>query len=131
MKRQAALGIFALLVTAAPLLFGSVDWEVQTGLVALFAAGLFFVQPQMPPLSKRERQAAILWAALVVLKEFAPWKLFGAAKWRTMLVQDFGLGFFWTHNPEPGRAVHAMLVIAMGVLWFLWVRTLAADSENR
>lgn len=131
LKRKAALGIFALLVTAAPLLFGAVDREIQVGLVALLAIGLFLVPPALPNLSQWEKRFLGLWIALVAVKEFAPWKWFGAVKWRTALTQSFNMTFPWTHNPEPARALDLLLVIAIGALWFLWVRTLAAESENR
>ena len=131
LKRKAALGIFALLVTAAPLLFGAVDRQIQIGLVALLAAGLFLSPIEVPRLSAVAKRLLCLWIALVVVKEFAPWNWFGAVKWRTILTQSFGMTFPWMHNPEPGRAVDLLLVIIIGALWFLWVRTLASDGENR
>ncbi len=72
-----------------------------------------------------------LWIALLVVKEFAPWKWFGGVKWRATLTQSFDIALPWTHNPSPALVLDLLLVMIVGALWFLWARTLAADSENR
>ena len=131
LKRKIALGIFALLVIAAPLLFGAVDRQYQLWLVALFGVGMAFAPLRFPNLSPLAKKVCIFWIALLVLKEFAPWRLFGAVKWRTTLTQSFDIAFPWTHNPSPATAFDLLLVIAVAALWFLWVRTLAADADNR
>src|SRR5579862_4075636 len=99
LKRKAALGIFALLVTAAPLLFGAVDRWWQLWLVALMGVGMLLVPPRMPHVSPWARKLLMVWVALLVVKEFAPWKLFGGVRWRTTLTQSFDISLPWTHNP--------------------------------
>ncbi len=131
LKRRIALGIFALLVTAAPLLFGAVDRQYQLWLVALFGLGVAVAPLRLPNLSPLAKKIFFFWIALLVLKEFAPWKLFGPAKWRTTLTQGFDITFPWTHNPSPATALDLLLVVTVAALWFLWVRTLAAGADNR
>ncbi len=131
LKRKAALGIFALLVTAAPLLFGAGDRQIQVGLAALLGVGLILAPPCAARLSSRGKWLLGLWIALLAVKEFAPWKLFGGTKWRTILTQSYDMALPWTHNPEPARALDLLLVVAIAAIWFLWARTLAADSGNR
>jgi O-antigen ligase len=131
LKRKAAAGIFALLVTAAPLLFGAVDRQVQIALTALLGVGLILMPPVMPSLTRWGKWIPVLWFGLLVLKEFAPSFFFGHTGWHTVLSQDFGVVFPWTHNPEPGRAVDILLMILAGASWFLWVRTLANKSGFR
>lgn len=131
LKRRIAPGIFALLVTAAPLLFGSVDRKYQLWLVALLGVGMALVPPRIPQLSPGAKKLFLFWIALLAVKEFAPWKWFGAVKWRTTLTQSFDIAFPWTHNPSPALVLDLALVITVAGLWFLWARTLAADPENR
>jgi len=128
---RAALGIFALIVTAGPLLFGAVDRLVQLALVALFTVGVFLLPPVIIPLSKWGNRLAIVLLALLVMKELAPAEWFGTTSWRTALTRDFALELPFTHHPEPARALDAWLVAAVGAVWFLWVRRLAGDRENR
>jgi O-antigen ligase len=131
LRRKAALAIFALLVTAAPLLFGAVDAQVQIGLTLLLGAGLFIFPPAVQRIPLWVKRALLLLLALMVFKEFAPSGWFGETKWHKTLVENFSLVFPRTHNPEPGRAFDALLVVAIGAVWFLWVRMLALESENR
>jgi O-antigen ligase len=126
-----ALAIFAALITLAPLAFGAVDQIIQAALLLLFAAGLALRPPSIVRPSPRTNALLIALAAVLVLKEFAPAALFGNVQWRTLLEQQFALDLPWTHHPEPGRAVDALLSGALAVLWLLWVRTLAAKRENR
>ena len=131
LRRKAGLVIFALLVTAAPLLFGAVDTEIQIGLTLLLALGLFLFPPAIENLSHHTRNVLLVLLALVVFKEFAPSGWFGETKWHKTLVENFSLVFPRTHNPEPGRALDVLLVAVLGGLWFAWVRTLARENENR
>jgi O-antigen ligase len=131
LRRRAALAIFAVLVTAAPLLFGAVDAQVQIGLTLLLGAGLFIFPPTVQRIGPWTKRALLLLLAVVVFKEFAPSAWFVESKWHRVLVENFSLVFPWTHNPEPGRALDALLVVALGAVWFLWVRTLAMENENR
>ncbi len=128
---HAALTVFALLIVAAPLAFGAVDRLVQIVLLAVLAIGLALRPPAAARLGRWSN--ALVLAGLVILigKEFAPASLFGATAWRTTLAQDFGVRFSWMHHPEPGRAVDALLAGVVAGIWFLWVRTLAANRANR
>ena len=64
-------------------------------------------------------------------KEFAPANWFGHTFWRTTLTRQYGLELPFTHHPEPARALDALLVGAVGVIWFLWVRRLAVERHHR
>jgi hypothetical protein len=76
---------------------------------------------------------ALVLLGLVIFtgKEFAPALIFGSASWRDVLTANYAMSFPWTHHPEPARAVDALLVGVIALVWFLWVRTLAAERENR
>ena len=126
-----ALGIFALLVTAAPLAFGSVDRITQIALLALFGMGLLAQAPTTAPLGRWGNRLALAVIAVLLVKEFAPATWFGAAAWRTELTQNFAMELPRTHHPEPSRALDGLLAAAVAVVWFLWVRTLAAEREHR
>jgi hypothetical protein len=126
-----ALGIFCLLVIVGPLAFGAVDRITQIALLAIFAAGLWVRPAVMLPLSRWENRLVIALLTIFVLKEFAPAAWFGAAHWRTVLVENFNLELPWTHNPEPARALDGMLAAGAAALWFIWVRTLASDRASR
>ena len=128
---RVALGIFALIVAAGPLLFGAVDRLVQIALTALLAVGVLLVPPAIVPLSRWGNRLLIALLALLACKELAPAEWFGATAWRTLLTRDFALALPPTHHPEPARALDAWLAAAVGVVWFLWVRRLAADRAHR
>jgi hypothetical protein len=129
--RYLALGIFALLVTAAPLAFGAVDRISQIALLGVLALGLLVQPPALKHLSRWANLLAVLGVAVAIGKEFAPADWFGATQWRTLLTESFGMRFPWTHHPEPARALDALLAGAVAIVWLLWVRTLAAERENR
>ena len=126
-----ALAIFALSITAAPLAFGAVDRVVQIALLGLLAIGLCLHPPQLAGLSRWMKFALLALAVILIAKEFAPAAFFGATHWRSSLTQGYEMKFPWTHHPEPGRAVDGLLAGGLAVLWFLWVRSLAAVRENR
>src|SRR5262249_14878469 len=126
-----ALALFALITVLGPLAFGAVDRVVQIGIVAIFAIGLWMRPPQWPRLSERARRILLGAALVLVLAQFAPAVLFGGTRWRSMLHGDYGLAFPWTHHPEPGYAVDALLAMTMAAMWFVWVRTLAGARSNR
>ncbi len=128
---RAALGIFAVLVSAGPLLFGAVDRLVQLALVALLTVGVLLLPPAIVPLSRWGNRLVIALLALLAIKELAPAEWFGATAWRTLLIRDFALVLPPTHHPEPARALDAWLAAAVGVVWFLWVRRLAAERTQR
>lgn len=126
-----ALVIYCALVVAGPLAFGAVDRITQIALLGLFAVGLWARPAVMPPLSRWGNRLAIVFLAVLLLKEFAPAAWFGAAHWRTVLVDNFNLDLPWTHNPEPARAFDGLLALVAAALWFIWVRTLASDRDCR
>ncbi len=128
---KAALAIFALITVAGPLAFGAVDRIPQIALVALLAAGLLAVPPAVAPLGRWGNRIAIALVSMLVLKEFAPASWFGHTAWRGELIGNFGLELPATHNPEPARALDALLVALAAAVWFTWVRTLAAQREHR
>ncbi len=125
------VGFFGLLITAAPLAFGAVDRLVQIGLLLVFALALAIRPPRLPRLSPGLLAGAVLLIALLLAKEFAPAGLFGSAHWRTVLQTGYGVALPWSHHPEPGRAVDALLAGGVAVLWCLWVRSLAERRANR
>ena len=134
LSRWAPFIVFALLVTLTPLLFGAVDRIVQIGLLALLSIGIILRPPVLVPISHRANIVIFSLLAILVLKEFAPWQWFGAARWRTELTSpeaDYGILFPSTHNPEPGRAVDALLSGVIGLIWFQWARTLASERGAR
>jgi O-antigen ligase len=129
-NNRVALAIFGILVVLAPLLFGAVDRISQIGLTAILAAGLWFRPPVLPAVSRWLKWTFILVGAVLVVKEFAPAALFGGTEWRETLTRDFKIVFPGTHNPEPTRALDALLVCLVGVCWFVWVRTLAIENRT-
>ena len=130
-RTRAALAIFAVLVGAGPLLFGAVDRLVQIALTALLAVGVLLLPPAIVPLSRWGNRLLIALLALLAFKELAPAEWFGATAWRTLLTRDFALTLPPTHHPEPARALDAWLAAAVGAVWFLWVRRLAAERTQR
>lgn len=127
----AALAVFALIVTAGPLLFGAVDRLVQVGLVALLALGVYLRPPAMVPLSPWGNRLAVALLALLVVKELAPAEWFGATAWRTAVTRDFAVALPPTHHPEPARALDGWIAAIIAGVWFFWVRRLAAERESR
>jgi O-antigen ligase len=126
-----ALGIFALIVLAGPLLFGAVDRLPQIGLLVLLTLGILALPPAVVPLSRWGNRLAIAFVALLIFKEFAPAVWFGDTSWRSTLTREFSLELPFTHHPEPSRALDGLLVGAIGLVWFLWVRRLAGDRSPR
>jgi O-antigen ligase len=126
-----ALGIFALIVLAGPLLFGAVDRLPQIGLLVLLGIGIVLQPPAIMPLSRWGNRLALAFVALLLFKEFAPANWFGDTFWRTTLTRQYLLQLPFTHHPEPVRALDALLAGAVGVVWFLWVRRLASDRQHR
>lgn len=130
-KEMAALGIFAIIVLAGPLLFGAVDRLPQIALLALLGVGILLQPPAIVPLSRWGNRLALAFVGLLLFKEFAPASWFGDTVWRTTLTRQYSLALPFTHNPEPARALDALLAGAVGVVWFLWVRRLAGDRNHR
>src|SRR5215210_4838503 len=132
LNRRVALAIFGALVLAAPLLFGASDRVVQIGLLAGLALGCMVAPPAVPRLSRWLKIAIALLIGVVIVKEFLPFAWFGGTVvWRKTLTQDYGVAFPATHNPEPGRAVDAILALAAAGAWFVWVRALVDDRRDR
>ncbi|HZJ13757.1 MAG TPA: hypothetical protein VFD27_01840, partial [Chthoniobacteraceae bacterium] len=130
-KEHVALGIFALLVVFGPLTFGAVDRLTQVGLLALLTIGVALQPPVVARPTPRANALIVAAVAILVLKEFAPATWFGSTEWRRTLSQNFGVVFPWTHNPEPARALDALLAGVVAFVWFFWVRTLALKREHR
>lgn len=126
-----ALALFAAIVVVAPLAFGAVDRFVQCLLLGLFTLGLLIYPPALVRLDRRANVIVLSLVVLFLLKEFGPAQLFGIPDWRKTLSESFGVVFPWTHHPEPGRALDSLLALSAGALWFLWVRTLAAERAAR
>ncbi len=122
--------VFGALLYLGPLLFGAVDRVVQIGLLVLLAAGLWIRPLSFAPVSSRVKWFAVVICAVIAIKEFAPHAMFGAVKWRAELA-DLHLALPFTHNPEPFRALDAMLAAMVALVWFVWVRSLAADRTRR
>ncbi|MCE9609188.1 MAG: O-antigen ligase family protein [Chthoniobacter sp.] len=131
MANRAALWIFSVIVAAGPLLFGAVDRPVQVALVLLLAAGVALRPPAIVPLSRWGNRLVIVLLVLLVGKELAPAEWFGPTLWRKMVTQDLGIELPATHHPEPARALDSWLAAIVAAIWFLWVRRLAAERENR
>lgn len=127
---RAAYAVFALLMVAAPLLFGATDRFFQAFLLAAFALGLYLAPPLLWPVGSRAWMIGLAALGFLVFKEFAPSALFGSTGWRRTLVANYGVDLPWTHHPEPVRALEGLLSGLMGVLWFFWVRTLARRQDG-
>lgn len=128
--RKVALGIFALIVVSAPLLFGTVDRIFQLALTVLLAVGMVILPPAVPVLSARTRLFLVLGVALLMAREFLPFVLFGETEWHHALAQNFGVSLPITHNPEPSRALDTLFALAVAGCWLVWTRTLASDRKN-
>ncbi len=129
--QRVALGVFALLAVLAPVLFGAVDRLPQIILLGLLGIGILAQPPAVVPLSRWGNRLAIAFFALLLVKEFGPAKWFGQTLWHTALTRELALDLPFTHNPEPARALDALLTGVVAIVWFLWVRRLAAERENR
>jgi len=129
--RRVALAAFAAIMVLGPLLFGAGDRISQIALLVLLAIGVCAQPPAVVAPSRWGNRLTIAFLAVVIIKEFAPAAWFGSTIWRTILTRDYSVDFPWTHHPEPARALDALLAAAIGAIWFLWVRRLAADRENR
>ena len=130
-QMTAALVAFGVMVVLGPLAFGAVDRVVQTALVLVMAVGIFLHPPALLPLGRRGNALALALIGVFVLKEFLPWQFFGAAHWRTGAQAVAGLEIAGTHHPEPARALDALLVALLALVWLQWVRTMAARRELR
>jgi hypothetical protein len=108
-----------------------VDQWAQVILVGLLAIGILLLPPAVVPLSKWGNRLLLALVALLAIKELAPAEWFGATLWRTAVTKEYGIELSPTHHPEPARVIDAWLATAVGAVWFLWVRRLAADRENR
>ncbi len=129
--RKTALFLCALLLVSAPLLFGAVDRVFQIALTTALGFGLLLAPPAVPRLGKGALSLVVLFAALLFFQEFGPERFFKATLWRRTLSDSFGIALPWTHNPEPARALDALLAAAVGGVWFGWVRDLGGPREDR
>ena len=129
--RIIALVVFSVLVVAGPLAFGAVDRLVQIILAGLLAIGLLACPPQVGRLSVWANRLVLAGILVLIVKELAPATWFGPSEWRNILARDYGVSFPWTHHPEPGRALDVWLTGAIATVFFLWVRTLAAERNDR
>ena len=127
----AALAAFGIMVVLGPLAFGVVDRVVQVLLVFVMAAGIFLEPPTLQSLGRRGNALAIALIGVFVLKEFLPHQWFGGAHWRDAAQSMSGLEIAGTHHPEPARALDALLVALLALVWLQWVRTMAARREMR
>jgi len=123
--------VFGFLVIAAPLAFGAVDRITQIIVALVFSVGLMAWPPQVGRLSSTANRLIIGAALLLVFKDLAPAGLFGIPEWRTALTESYGVVLPPTHHPEPGRALDVWLEMVLAALWFLWVRTLASERDDR
>jgi len=119
------------MVLLGPLVFGAVDRLPQIGLLVLLLIGILAQPPAMVPLTRWGNRLAIAFVSLILFKEFAPAVWFGDTVWRTIMTRQYSLELPFTHHPEPGRAIDGMLSAVVGTIWFLWVRRLATDRQNR
>lgn len=126
-----ALLLFVLIVTIGLLAFGAVDRAVQIPLVILFGIGLLLYPPRLAQLPPWMNRLMVALALVLVLKDLLPAGWFGIPAWRTSIIKDFGVSLPATHHPEPGRALDGWLVGVLALLWFSWVRTLAAERADR
>lgn len=126
MRRLTAFGLFALLMAGAPLAFGLVDRSWQIAGLVIFAAGMFL---RAPALDGRQWLLVVAGTLLLAAKEFLPFSWFGETHWRSILANDFLVSFLPFQNPEPGRAIEAILAAVVGMIWFVWVRTLARGNR--
>jgi hypothetical protein len=131
LNRRAALLFFALTIIGAPLAYGAGDRIVQVGLLALLAAGMWCVPPAFPELGRWEKRVLLAIMVIAIAKELLPAALFGQTRWRSTLVESFGVPLPWTHHPEPSRFFDALLSVLVGAVWFSWARTLADDGKTR
>jgi O-antigen ligase len=129
--RRVALAAFAAIVVVGPLLFGAGDRISQVALLVLMAIGIWAQPPAVVAPSRWGNRLLIAFLGIMLFKEFAPAAWFGSTVWRTILTRDYKVEFPWTHHPEPSRALDALLAAGVGAIWFLWVRRLAAERENR
>ncbi len=129
--RIIALAVFGLMAVGGPLSFGAVDRLPQMILLALLVIGMIAQPPAIAPLSRWGNRLALAFVVILLVKEFAPAGIFGPTLWRTTMVGQLQLQLPFTHHPEPGRAVEGLLSASVGLVWFLWVRRLSSDRENR
>ncbi len=125
-----SLSIFAALCVLAPLLFGAADRVVQIGLLGLLLLGISLSPPVITPLSRPAKLLLLTFVAVIVVKEFAPWQLFGSTLWRREMM-GMKVALPWTHHPEPARLLDGLFSAVLAATWFVWVRTLTGDRTRR
>ena len=130
-RKVAALIAFGIVTVLGPLAFGAVDRVVQVVLVLVLAAGIFLDPPALLPLGRRGNILAIALIGMLVLKEFLPHQWFGRSMWRGQAEAMQGLEISGRHHPEPALAFDALLVALLALVWFQWIRTMAARREMR
>lgn len=126
-----ALLVFVVIVAGGLLAFGAVDRAVQIPLVVLLGLGLMLQPPKLMRLPSWMNRVMLALVVILVLKELLPAAWFGLPEWRTSITQNFGVQLPATHHPEPGRALDGWLAGALALLWFSWVRALAAERADR
>lgn len=128
MRRAGAHILFGLLMVGAPLAFGLVDRAWQVAALCLLGLGSLCAAPSFKA-GPRWLATGVLVLVLLCAKEFLPYPLLGQTHWRSVLTNDFLVSFLPPQNPEPSRAVDAILALIAGGIWFLWVRTLAQHNQ--
>lgn len=117
----------ALLVSVAPLAYGTVDRAWQLGLVVVFGVSVWVVPPRIPRLPPWVVMPGVLVFGLLALAAFSPASWHAMPRWRDILENGYGFDPGPTFAPSVPLALMQFAAIALAVIWVFWVRTLASS----
>lgn len=122
--------LLILLITVVAVVMGCSTESWQRGVVAILMGLAWLISP---PSYSTGRLLNLLVVGLLVSAAFAflPISWFGMAPWRVALTEDLGLPLANTLSPQPWISLDALLQLALGLLWLLYVLGRRWEDDQR